>query len=422
MRVYMNFEKRKDTLKKMASYLREERFANKLISAYMKDTGFLRNDIYAREIEFPLFLMDNIGEETEYTRNFGLEFDSIRPLGKVVVILPKNGINLLISKAVCSSFLGGNETYVKLPGKLVNSANLFKQLIEDCLPGVHVVNTEKRADVFLKECIESKEIKGIVIYGDDKWIWSYKNAIRATEKKLIFEGPGNDPQIVMSDADLSLAVCDAVNCGLLNGGQSCSAIERFFVHASILDEFIEKLVDKVSLLKIGRPDDEGSDIGPIYSHNVLARLIEQVNGAVEGGAKVVTGGKAIAVADTGQYAFQPTIIRNCREDMKVVQQENFGPVFPILSFSSEEELLKKLDDTEYGLNASIYGSCSEEIAVYLHKSHRNVYFNSTVTSSCNRESRMLDGGYKNSGFIWEWKNSKFLQAEGRRLLLKELSV
>ena len=84
--------------------------------------------------------------------------------------------------------------------------------------------------------------------------------------------------------------------------------------------------------------------------------------------------------------------------------------------------MQKLDKTDYGLNASAYGSCPERVATYLDKTHRNAYFNSTITSYCNRESRILDGGYKNSGFIWEWINEKFVQTEGKRLLLKELSA
>ena len=418
----MNFEKRKAALSRMICYLKEDRFANQLIDAYMKDTGFLRRDIYAREIEFPLFLLNYISQESQYTRDFGLDFESVRPLGKVLVVLPKNGINLMLTKAVCSSFLAGNETYVKLPNTLVNSAEFYKQFAEDCLPGVTILNMQKRSDVFLKQCIESREMDAIVIYGDDKWIWPYKNDIRRCANKMIFEGPGNDPQVVMGDADIDQAVSDAIAGGLLNGGQSCSAIERFFVHESIADEFTARMADRLSMLKIGHPEDGSSDVGPIFSNNVLNRLVEQVDDAINSGAKVVTGGKAVPAGNTGKYAFQPTLISNCSVNMKIVYQENFGPVFPIISFTSEDDLLRKLDQTDYGLNASAYGSCPERIATYLDKSHRNAYFNSTVTSHCNRESRILDGGFKNSGFIWEWRNEKFVQAEGKRLLLKELSA
>jgi hypothetical protein len=93
-----------------------------------------------------------------------------------------------------------------------------------------------------------------------------------------------------------------------------------------------------------------------------------------------------------------------------------------MSFDSMHDLLLKLDDSNYGLNASVYGSCPPEISAYLDNSHRNIYFNSTVSSACNVHSRILDGGYKNSALIWEWKGSSFLQREGRRLLIKELNA
>jgi acyl-CoA reductase-like NAD-dependent aldehyde dehydrogenase len=134
------------------------------------------------------------------------------------------------------------------------------------------------------------------------------------------------------------------------------------------------------------------------------------------------GGGPVEIYGTGKYAFLPTIVRDCSKEMKILQEENFGPVFPVLSFSTEADLLSKIDDSDYGLNASFYGSCPPDIKTYLENSHRNVYFNSTVSSPCNLHSRLLDGGYKNSGLVWEWEGKNFLQREGRRLLLKELSA
>ena len=152
----------------MSLHLKDPGFSTKLIAAYLKDTGFLRKDIVKRELEAPAFLMENICEESEVRRNYGIDPDTLRPMGKVVVFLPKNGINLIVSKAICSSYLAGNETFGKLPTRLLNSTACFKQLLEDFLPGVKVVGEGKDSANFLKDCIDSSEIDSIVIYGDDK--------------------------------------------------------------------------------------------------------------------------------------------------------------------------------------------------------------------------------------------------------------
>jgi acyl-CoA reductase-like NAD-dependent aldehyde dehydrogenase len=346
----------------------------------------------------------------------------MKPIGKVAVLLPGNGINMLVAKAVCSSFLAGNKTLVKLPRKLKHSAACFRQLIASHLPGVEFAPAEQSAEAFLHDCIASADIGAIVIYGDDKWVWSYKNAVRQFNTKLIFEGPGKDPQVVMKDADLELAVTDAVKCGLLNGGQSCSAMERFFVDEEIADEFVERLAGKLSRLKIGSPEDDETDIGPINSSNVIHRMAQQVADAKCQGAKIITGGKPVEAKHTGKFAFLPTIITGCNTTMRVIQEESFGPLFPVISFSSENDLLTKINHSDYGLNASIYGSSSNAFSNYMNNNHRNLYFNSTVTSAENRASRIVDGGFRNSGFIWEWQHNSFVQREGRRMLLKELTA
>ncbi|GGA81189.1 hypothetical protein GCM10011511_00200 [Puia dinghuensis] len=225
----------------------------------------------------------------------------------------------------------------------------------------------------------------------------------------------------MKDADLEKAVADAVTCGMLNGGQSCSAIERYFVHRDIEKEFIGRLVDRLNRLKAGYAEDEETEVGPISSPTVLGRMIEQVQDARQKGATVVCGGMPIEIG-MGKMGFRPTVIQGCTTAMQVIQQETFGPFFPILSFSSEAELISKVDDCAYGLNASIYGETSNWFNKYMDNNHRNLYFNSTVTSPVNRYSRIIDGGFRNSGFVWEWEDSSFIQREGKRLLLKELSV
>lgn len=417
----MNFKQRREALIRTSINLEDEKFHQHLIRAYGADTGFLRKDIKIREVITPVAILNAIGKETDATRAYGVDMEQLRSLGKVAVLLPSNGINLCLAKSVGASFLAGNETIIKLPRKLHSSGKYYRELVLNNLPNVSFAPDNISSKDFLKDCISDPDIKAVVIYGDDRWIWEYKNLVRRSDIKLIFEGPGKDPLIVMEDANVDLAVEAAVKGGLLNGGQSCSAIERFFIHESIVEEFCTKLTEKVVKLKIGKPESEETEIGPVLSFAVLDRLEQQVKEAQADGAKILTGGKTEKIDSIGGSVFLPTVLIGCHPKMRIIREENFGPVFPVISFSSEEDLLAKVDNCDYGLNASAYGTISTDLRQYLVNTHRNVYYNSTVTGVGNQDSQVIDGGYKNSGFIWKWHKDKFLQIEGKRMLLKELS-
>jgi acyl-CoA reductase-like NAD-dependent aldehyde dehydrogenase len=409
---------KREALLSFAKQLRDKSFQEHLITAYMQDTGFLRKNIIKREIEVPLNLINMMLNYIDVNYD---KLNRATPKGKVAILLPSNGINMMIAKAVCASFLAGNETIVKLPRKLKHSNELFRGLVSSNLYNTYFESDEKSSETFLKEVIASAYVKAIVIYGDDKWIWGYKNLVRRTDTKLIFEGPGKDPMIIMPDANVDLAVNDAISGCLLNGGQSCSALERFFIHTSLVEEFCEKLIGKLTMLTVGHPTNEDADIGPINSNYIIERLNKQIDEAVFLGAKVLLGGKTVEIDGCRGLAYLPTVLANCDTNMKIVKEENFAPVFPIIMFETEEELLCKVDDCNYGLNASAYGSISKKLSSYLLATHRNVYFDSTVTSPCNQALQACDGGFKSSGFIWMWENEKFLQLEGKRNLTEELS-
>src|SRR5882762_783723 len=117
----MNLDNRRDALGEVIHQLNDAKFAGSLVHAYGEDTDFLRRTILEREIRLPVTILQQIGKETEYTKEYSVNFKTLHPLGKVAVVLPSNGVNMLIAKAVASSFLAGNETIIKLPRKLKRS-------------------------------------------------------------------------------------------------------------------------------------------------------------------------------------------------------------------------------------------------------------------------------------------------------------
>jgi acyl-CoA reductase-like NAD-dependent aldehyde dehydrogenase len=415
-------QKRIQDLVRLSLTLRDERKMARFIDAYIEDTAFVRTDVYQRELIAPAAVLESTGQPNPFVEPFGVRIEARAPVGKVAVLLPKNGLGLTMCKSIAAAYLMGNDTIVHLPRQLSTSGEIYRRILREHLPGLEFAPRQQSPREFLLNCLRRPDVTAVVIYGDDGWIDGYWSLAKETLTKVIFEGPGNDPLIVFPDADVTAAVGGAVRCGLNNGGQSCSALERFFVHTAIEKEFTEGLVEDLKQLRLGSPTEPGVNLGPIASSRVFRRIQEQVEEAVTLGARLILGGQAMRSDFRDLPIYQPTVLTNCRTEMAVVRDETFGPVFPIITFDDVESLRSMVGDTKYGLNASVYGTCPPEFAQYLESSHRNVYYDSTCVDPQNRMSRVLDGGYKRSGIIWEQKGNHYVQREGKRYLVKELSV
>ena len=162
---------------------------------------------------------------------------------------------------------------------------------------------------------------------------------------------GNAPFIVFEDADIDAAIEGAMIAKMRNMGEACTAANRFYVHEKVHDEFAKKLTAKMSGLKMGNGLDDGVSLGPLVNKDGLAKVVELVDDAVKKGAKVLTGGKAPG----GPGFFYPaTVLANVSNDAKMLNEEIFGPVASIQTFKSEDEVVTRANDTEYGLVAYLY--------------------------------------------------------------------
>ena len=162
---------------------------------------------------------------------------------------------------------------------------------------------------------------------------------------------GNAPFIVFEDADIDAAIEGAMIAKMRNMGEACTAANRFYVHEKVHDEFAKKLTAKMSGLKMGNGLDDGVSLGPLVNKDGLAKVVELVDDAVKKGAKILTGGKAPG----GPGFFYPaTVLANVSNDAKMLDEEIFGPVAPIQTFKSEDEVVTRANDTEYGLVAYLY--------------------------------------------------------------------
>jgi acyl-CoA reductase-like NAD-dependent aldehyde dehydrogenase len=204
---------------------------------------------------------------------------------------------------------------------------------------------------------------------------------------------GKDPLYVADDVDnIKEVAAGTADGAFYNNGQSCCAVERIYVHEKIYDAYVDAFVQEVNSWKTGLPTNEGIYIGPLSRAAQLDLLEEQVKEATEKGAIVLTGGKR---KEGKGYFFEPTVLVNVNHDMQLMKEESFGPVIGIMKVRDDEEALRLMQDTEYGLTASVYSSSRERAEKIL----QQVDAGTGYWNCCDRVSAAVPwSGRKHSGF------------------------
>ncbi|MGE5658051.1 MAG: aldehyde dehydrogenase family protein [Actinomycetota bacterium] len=195
-----------------------------------------------------------------------------------------------------------------------------------------------------------------------------KKVAEAAAKRFIpyfLELGGKDPAIVLESADLELATSAILWGSVVNTGQSCLSTERIYVAASIFEEFVKKLIKKAQRLNLAYPTLEAGEIGPIIAERQAAIIQEHLQDAIEQGAIIHCGGKIEALG--GGLWCRPTVLTQVHHGMKVMVEENFGPLMPVMSFDSLEQAIALANDTIYGLSAAVFAGTPEDaLAVAYH--------------------------------------------------------
>jgi acyl-CoA reductase-like NAD-dependent aldehyde dehydrogenase len=204
---------------------------------------------------------------------------------------------------------------------------------------------------------------------------------------------GKDPLYVADDvADIKSIAAGTADGAFYNNGQSCCSVERIYIQESIYDSYIEEFVKEVQSYKIGSPTEAGIYIGPLTRKEQVKLLEEQVADAIAKGATLLTGGKRL---ESKGYYFEPTVLANVTHDMRVMLQESFGPIIGIMKVKDDQEAIKLMNDTEYGLTASVYSTSMDRAESILSALNTGTaYWN-----CCDRVSAALPwSGRKHSGF------------------------
>ena len=298
----------------------------------------------------------NVGEwiTSSHSRSLVLR----QPVGIAALITPWNFPVDLLAWKVGPCLAAGCTFVAKPPSKAPLAATEFVKAVSDAgLPAgaanvVHGPGSEVGA-----ELVENPISRKIAFTGETqtgRWIMAHA---AAHIKRVSLELGGQSPFIVCQDADLDQAAAACSQRAFSNMGQICISVNRIYVEEQVAEEFTAKLVERAEALKIGNGLESGVDLGPMFSEAQREKTREHVTDALGKGAELISGGlEPAGEAYEKGYFFRPTVLGQADHSMRVMREETFGPVAPIMEFKTVEEAIKLANDTEYGLAAYIYTS------------------------------------------------------------------
>lgn len=278
-----------------------------------------------------------------------------QPIGVCGIITPWNFPAAMITRKVAPALAAGCPVVIKPAGSTPFSATALVELAHRAGVPKGVINlisvSEENVAEVGDELCTNKYVRKISFTGSTNVGRSLIAKTASTIKKVSMELGGHAPLIIFEDADIDEAVEGAMANKYRNSGQVCVSANRIFVHEQIYDNFAKILSEKSAALKVSDGREDGAQIGPLITMSAVNKVQSHVDDAVEKGATVMTGG---SLDNAGKQFFKPTVMTNVTNKMKIFYEETFGPVAPLIKFSTEEEVIKMANDTNYGLAGYFY--------------------------------------------------------------------
>ena len=310
------------------------------------------------------------------------------PVGVIAAITPFNVPLNLVCHKVCPAIAAGNSVVLKpsevTPSVALMLAELFR---EAGLPNGRLNVVTGDGPAIGSWLLDNPQVRMFSFTGSVRVGQSIRE--RAGIRKVALELGNNSATIVHRDCDLDLAAEMIAWKSFNNSGQVCISVQRVYVHEDVRDAFVRKLADRAAKLVVGDPYEERTDIGPMISEKEAQRVEAWVNEAIAEGAELVLGGKR-----DGAF-YTPTILTRVKPSMKVCSREVFGPVVSIDTYTEEDEVIAKVNDSEYGLQAGLFTNDLR----FAMKAAREIEVGGLIVNDASsyRVDHMPYGGVKNSG-------------------------
>ncbi|WET42649.1 aldehyde dehydrogenase [Citrobacter enshiensis] len=401
-------------LRKIAAGIRERA---EEISALIVEEGGKIQQLAQVEVAFTA---DYIDYMAEWARRYeGEILQSDRPgenillfkraLGVTTGILPWNFPFFLIARKLAPALLTGNTIVIKPSEFTPNNAIAFAQIVHEVGLPAGVFNLVLgRGETVGQELAGNPKVAMVSMTGSVAAGEKIMTAAAKNITKVCLELGGKAPAIVMDDADLELAVKAIVDSRVINTGQVCNCAERVYVQKGIYDRFVNRLGEAMKAVQFGDPAQRDDiAMGPLINAAALARVEQKVAKAVQEGARVVLGGKAV---EGKGYYYPPTLLLDVRQEMAIMHEETFGPVLPVVAFDTLEEALQMANDSEYGLTSSIY---TQNLSVAM-QAIKGLKFGETYINRENFEAMQ--------GFHAGWRKSGIGGADGKHGLNEYLQT
>ncbi len=280
------------------------------------------------------------------------------PYGVVVGIIPWNYPAALFARKVAPAIMAGNAMVLKPHEETPLAALALAGIVEEAGVPPGVVNVVTGAGKVVGDALVRHPITAMVTVTGS--VRGGREILAAAAENIVpvsLELGGKAPFVVLNDADLEAAVENAVDARFLNCGQVCTCNERTYVQRGVYEEFVERFVGAASALRMGDPTREDVQMGPKVSEPELEKVESLVGHAVEEGAEVVLGGGRPEGEEFAKgYWFEPTVMTKTTNEMRIIQEEVFGPVLPIQPFDDFEEAMDLANDSRYGLSAYVFTS------------------------------------------------------------------
>ncbi len=314
-----------------------------------------------------------------------------QPLGVILGIMPWNFPFWQALRFAVPAILAGNTCLLKHASNVPQCA----LAVEECFAAAgfpeDVFRTILADHVTTEGLIADSRVRGVSLTGSTAAGTRIAQIAGRNLKKIVLELGGSDPFVVLDDADVEFAVEHAVRGRVVASGQSCIAAKRFVVMKPLVDAFVKRFAEKMEELIIGDPLDYRTQVGAIVDKRSLDELLAQLDQAVALGARVVAGGQRLARKG---YFLKPTVVTNITPEMRLVREEVFGPIAPVLPVDREEEALRIANDTEFGLGGSVWTRDLERGVHFAQRIEAGTVFVNSIVKS---DPRMPFGGIKKSG-------------------------